>query len=60
MKNFLFRIPSEFIMMSGINAPNLTMAKKLIKKRYNFKIIPSDLVVWETDEESFNIERSGL
>ena len=47
-------------MMSGINAPTLSMAKKLIKKRYNFKSMPSDLVIWETDEGSFDIERSGL
>ena len=60
MKNFLFRIPSEFIMMSGVDAPNLTMAKKLIKKRYNFKKMPLGLTIWESDEGTFNIDRSGL
>lgn len=60
MKNFLFRIPSELIMMSGVDAPNLAMAKKLIKKRYHFKKMPNDLIIWETDEGSFFLDRSGL
>ncbi len=52
MKHFLFRIPSELIMMSGVDAPNLASAKKLIKKRYNFKSMPVDLIIWESDTES--------
>ena len=46
MKQFQFSIRSEYIILSYVDAYDLATAKKLIKKRYKFKTMPIDFVIF--------------